>query len=456
MNPNYGKNFDFDLGIGSTRSRSLNEQKNKASYSSSPSPFTSAQPKPTWQPNKPSWTQKSVPTTQAGLVGLSSGSSSMAGDILGKTWGSSSSSGSGSSTGIGIVNKNPNLFEDLVSSALGQGKNNSNVPLKSVTPVSAASNKSLFSMGSMADSLSKATINSVTNGGNIGSSQNYGGYSAGFNGSNFNSNNNNNYKSPNLDGPSVMSMGSSGIGIRGSSGMNSKKDPFGSLVDFGSKQSINLKCAGKTSKESTFRDDVFGDFQNSSKSNTTTFSSSSSTTNAANFMGSNSGSGMNMDGFGIPSSQTPVQSSSGDPFDMFLSSSTTSTAGGTTANDGLGGGQQPSQVDDWGLDSGFGEGNDVGGSTTELEGLPPPPAGVTASMAMYKGMDNYKQGQYADAIKWLSWAVVILEKGGDNATNAEVLSSRASCYKEVGEYKKAVADCTKVLTFFFPLNVLAS
>ncbi|GAB4843647.1 hypothetical protein Ancab_013612 [Ancistrocladus abbreviatus] len=27
----------------------------------------------------------------------------------------------------------------------------------------------------------------------------------------------------------------------------------------------------------------------------------------------------------------------------------------------------------------------------------------------------------------------------------EVLSCRASCYKEVGEYKKAVADCTKVL-----------
>ncbi|CAK9138943.1 unnamed protein product [Ilex paraguariensis] len=27
----------------------------------------------------------------------------------------------------------------------------------------------------------------------------------------------------------------------------------------------------------------------------------------------------------------------------------------------------------------------------------------------------------------------------------EVLSCRASCYKEVGEYKKAVADCTKIL-----------
>ncbi|KAI7996763.1 hypothetical protein LOK49_LG10G02769 [Camellia lanceoleosa] len=59
-------------------------------------------------------------------------------------------------------------------------------------------------------------------------------------------------------------------------------------------------------------------------------------------------------------------------------------------------------------------------------------------------MDNYKQEKYADAIKWLSWALILLEKTGDGATSMEVLSSRASCYKEAGEYKKAVADCTKL------------
>ncbi|KAF5774589.1 putative tetratricopeptide-like helical domain superfamily [Helianthus annuus] len=89
-------------------------------------------------------------------------------------------------------------------------------------------------------------------------------------------------------------------------------------------------------------------------------------------------------------------------------------------------------------------GGDVGG-TTELEGLPPPPAGVTSSLTKNKGMDNYKAGQYPDAIKWLSWAVILLEKAGDNAGTMEVLSSRASCYKEVGEYKKAVAGYSKVL-----------
>ncbi|KAF5951872.1 hypothetical protein HYC85_009816 [Camellia sinensis] len=68
-----------------------------------------------------------------------------------------------------------------------------------------------------------------------------------------------------------------------------------------------------------------------------------------------------------------------------------------------------------------------------------------ACAAKNKGMDNYKQGKYVDAIKWLSWAVILLEKTCDGAASMEVLSSRASCYKEVGEYKKAVVDCTKVL-----------
>lgn len=90
-------------------------------------------------------------------------------------------------------------------------------------------------------------------------------------------------------------------------------------------------------------------------------------------------------------------------------------------------------------------GGDSGGTTTELDGLPPPPSGLTASAAKAKGMDNYKGGQYADAIKWLSWAVVLIEKTGKDADIVEVLSSRASSYKEVGEYKKAIADCSKVL-----------
>ncbi|KAL1079040.1 hypothetical protein V6Z11_D10G195800 [Gossypium hirsutum] len=322
MSSNYGKgssgslkSFDFDLGLGSGRPKSLNDQKNKTSSSfSSYSSATSAPSKPAWQPNKPSWTHQPAPN-QASQAAIS-GPTSMVGDIFGKSW----SSSGGNSSGIGIVNKNPNLFGDLVSSALGQGKNNSNsnVPLKNANPTPNSSSKNPYSMGNLADSLPKSS-------GNWGTSSGYNNNSNGIGGSSNINVNINNSKNQNLGGASMKSM-----------------------------------------------------------------------------------------------------------------------AGGAA---GGGGGQQFSEVDDWGLDSEFGGaggGND-GGSTTELEGLPPPPAGVTASSAKSKGIDNQKQGQYADAIKWLSWAVVLLEKTNDKSGTMEVLSCRASCYKEVGEYKKAVADCSKVL-----------
>ncbi|KAL7249292.1 hypothetical protein ACSBR1_011443 [Camellia fascicularis] len=50
-----------------------------------------------------------------------------------------------------------------------------------------------------------------------------------------------------------------------------------------------------------------------------------------------------------------------------------------TEPEGLGS-QQFAGADDWGMDLEFGGGNETGG-TTELEGLPPPPAGVSASAA---------------------------------------------------------------------------
>ncbi|XP_039048698.1 stress protein DDR48-like isoform X2 [Hibiscus syriacus] len=414
MNSNYGKgssgslkSFDFDLGLGSGRPKSLNDQKNKTTSSySSYSSTTSAQSKSGWQPNKPSWTHHPAPN-QATLPGLS-GSSSMVGDIFGKNWGSSGSK----SSGVGIVNKNPNLFGDLVSSALGQGKSNSNsnVPLKNSNPTSNSSSKSTYSMGNLTDSLPKST-------GNWGTSSGY----------------NNN----------------SGIGVK--SGIGSK-DPFGFLVDFSTKPSCSLNSGSNKGNKTKVADDAFGDFQNDSKPSTTAFPSSGFSSSNNDFMGSNVASGLNMDDFGMPAknvgsqNQPSIQSSGSDPLDMFFSSSSASTGGSARASGG-GGEQQFSGVGDWGLDSefgGVGGGND-GSSTTELEGLPPPPAGVSASSAKSNGINNQKQGQYADAIKWLSWAVILLEKTNDKAATMEVLSCRASCYKEVGDYKKAVADCSKVL-----------
>lgn len=450
MNSNYGKgssgslnNFNFDFGIGSNRPKSLNDQKNQTSSYSSFSSSTTTQSKPAWQPNKPSWTHQPAPS-QPNRPALN-GSTSMVGDIFGKSWNSSNSG-----SGIGIAEKNPNLFGDLVTSALGQGnKGNSNVPLKNAAPTS---NYSAYSMGNLADSLPK-TSNPVKSGGSGGSNDNFGSFSGGYNKNSSNVNGAGNgdasvssNKSPNLGGPSMKSVaGGSGVG----GGMGGNRDPFGSLVDFGSKQqSGNLNSANKSGKTNA-GDDAFGDFQNAAKPSTTTFPSGGFGVNNSGFMGSNTSSNSNVDDFGMPNKdftsqkQAPFQNSSGDPLDMFFSSS----SGGTATASGGAGGQQFSEVDDWGLDSDFGggAGDDSGGATTELEGLPPAPSGVTASMAKNKGVDNKNQGQYADAIKWLSWAVVLFEKTGDKASTTEVLSCRASCYKEVGEYKKAVADCTKVL-----------
>ncbi|KAL5163437.1 Sperm-associated antigen 1A [Glycine soja] len=391
MNSNF--NFDFDLGIGSNRPKSLNDQKNpKPTPYSSYSTTTTASYSSS-QPNKqPAWTHQPSPTQTTALPG---GPPSMVGDIFGKSWGTPQPSSA--SKNIGIVNKNPNLFGDLVSSALGQGSK-TNVPLKNApTP---APNKSTFSMGNMADSLPKT-------GSTPQSSSTWASSSGGFNVSA-------NKTTPNLGGPSLRNMGT-GIGTN-----SNNKDPFSSLSGIGSKQSATLNSAPKGPKVD-LGDDGFGDFQNASKPSSTAFPFTASPGIDINFTGSGD---------------------SGDPMDMFFTATSSSASGGgaAAASDGFG------TQDDWGLDSEFGGGgHDVGGTTTELEGLPPPPSGVSGSTAKGKGMDNYKQGQFADAIKWLSWAVILLQKAGDSAATVEVLSCRASCYKEVGEYKKAVADCTKVL-----------
>ncbi|RDX63775.1 Sperm-associated antigen 1A, partial [Mucuna pruriens] len=414
MNSNYGQsnthkpssvslnnfNFDIDLGIGSNRPKSLNDQKNpKPSYSSTTTSFSSAQSKKPPQ----TWTHQPALTQTTALPG---GPPSMVGDIFGKSWGTTQPST------IGIVNKNPNLFGDLVSSAMGHGSKtgSTNVPLKNATSKASAPtpNKTSFSMGNMANSLPK-TGSTTQSSASWASS---GVFSVNAN------------KTPNLGGPSMRTMGTASATGRAISSNNT--DPFSSLSGIGSKQSATLNSAAKGPKVD-LGDDGFGDFQNASKPSSAAFPSTASPGIDINFAGS------------AASNQTPVQASGGgDPMDMFFSSSS-APAGGA-------GGQSSSEVDDWGLDSEFGGGgHDMGGGTTELEGLPPPPAGVSGSTAKGKGMDNYKQGQFADAIKWLSWAIILLEKAGDSAATTEVLSSRASCYKEVGEYKKAVADCTKVL-----------
>lgn len=494
MNSSYGKSnnksgsvnaFDFDLGLGSGRSRPMNDKRNQpSSHSSTTYAYSAAQQKPN---TASSWTHQPVLPAQ-------SGPTSMVGDIFGKSWNSPAPPSSSASV-VGVVNgKNPNLFSDLVNSAIGGNKSSSNVPLKNTAPVTS---QNTFSMGSVGNSLPKTSYsvggaagsNVSSSGGNVNYVGNYNtGSSLGGNNLNLGGSG---VRNPNIGGPSMKSMAGSGVG---GVGMGSSKDPFGSLVDFRSKSSAGMKSASKSSEKSGFGDDLFGGFQNAtsnssdafptsnndplgdsfgnfqnatSKTSGTSFSSGAFSANNSDLLGGSFGNFHNatsktggssfssgafstsnndpLGDFGFSGSvstsqsQPQKQSSGANSFDALFSS----TAGGGTGGAEGFTSQQFSEGDDWGINEEF-AGNDSGG-TTELEGLPPPPAGVSASSAKNKGMDNYKQGQFADAIKWLSWAVVLLEKAGDDDGTTDVLISRASCYKEVGEYKKAVADCTKVL-----------
>ncbi|GAB2266702.1 hypothetical protein Dimus_001697 [Dionaea muscipula] len=461
MNSNFGKSsFDFDLGIGSTRSRSLNDQKNKSesySYTSSSTfsysqpilpPTTSPPPPPHWKPNMPSWTHQQAPPSQtavaAGIRSELGGPTSMVGDILGKSWNSMGSSGL-IGGGIGIVKKDPNLFGDLVSSALGQGKGNTDAPLKSTAAAAAsASAKGSFFMGGLADSIPKSSKSNSSNslGSSWANSEQFGSFvsAQGNNGGFSSSTSSRMNKSSSLGGPSMRSSGGGGL--------SSSKDPFSSLVDFGSKPlaGAKIKSPSKSGGSKGSEDFDFGDFQNAPISSTPNVSSSTfpSSINKPTSSSSSSAAAPKMDSVSTQS-QVPVQPVDADSLDMFFSPSSVSTGAGNAGTKGGPVSIPFSDGDDWGLEVEFGGGAPDVGGTTELEGLPPPPAGVSPSTAKNKGLDNQKQGQYADAIKWLSWAVVLLERAGDIPGTMDVLVSRALCYKEVGEYKKAVADCTKVL-----------
>ncbi|MCL7033958.1 hypothetical protein MKW94_028935 [Papaver nudicaule] len=402
-------NYDFDFGLGSgssnNKSQPLNGQQksSSSSYTYHSNLNSSAQPKPNpvYNPNKPAWTHQPLPSQT-----VQSNPSSMVGDIFGKSWGTSTTA---STTSIGIPEKNPNLFGDLLGSALGSQK--SNVPLKNAAPVQNNNNKSnVYSMGNLSGSLPKGTAKVGVNSG------------------------------INNGGVKTGSLG--GMAMKNGGGSGNNKDPFGSLLNFGGKKETPINVAAPKNVSGGNEDYSFGDFKSAGKS--TAVPPSQPKGSSGGVSGLNTG---NFGDFDFPTQSFPsqtkadatVQPKGVDPLDMLFSKSTSAAPGGSSSQ------KQPfSEVDGWG-DMGTDFGGDDGGTTTELEGLPPPPAGVSASTATNKGLDSLKQGQHADAIKWLSWAVVLLERAGNSSEIMEVLSSRASCYKEVGEYKKAVADCTKVL-----------
>ncbi|KAF8728625.1 hypothetical protein HU200_017891 [Digitaria exilis] len=420
--------YQFDFGINA--SRSSGSRPLRPGAAANPSSTRPAATGASWthQPasTKPSWTHQPSPAaaSAAAKVGPGSGPTSMVGDIFGRSWSSAAPS---SGLGIPQANNNPALFSDLLGSALGGGsgasRSQSNAPLRSAAAPqasrpaganpNASANSSTFSMGGMSSALPKTT----------GAPMGTGGYGVG--------------------GRPMKPAGMAATAT--AQPMGQKKDPFGSIDPFAAKPgSMN---AAKTS--SVKPDQGFGAFQGVSSSSNAGFGSFQSAD--AGFGSFQSSGATKPSSFTSPPPQAPAPTpvaaaanSSVDPLDN-LFASTTAAHTTAAASNGGGGGDMFGEMDGWvDVEAEF-AGGDSGGSTTELDGLPPPPSGLTVSAAKAKGMDSYKGGQYADAIKWLSWAVVLIEKSGKNADIVEVLSSRASSYKEVGEYKKAIADCSKVL-----------
>jgi hypothetical protein len=89
--------------------------------------------------------------------------------------------------------------------------------------------------------------------------------------------------------------------------------------------------------------------------------------------------------------------------------------------------------------------NQHGALITELKALGPTPRGITAIDASQKGNECYKQGLYPNAIMWLSWAEELIQKNQKyNKLLIEIIIRKISCFKEIGEYNKAIMECTKV------------
>ncbi|EAY89947.1 hypothetical protein OsI_11499 [Oryza sativa Indica Group] len=413
--------YQFDFGVNSSRSsasRPLRPGPGATSGGAAAGGVGVGGSAWTHQPAKTtSWTHQPSPASAA--AGAGSGPTSMVGDIFGRSWSSAAPS-----SGLGIPQaNNPGLFSDLLGSALGSSsRGQPNAPLRSSAPqtykpANANPNPSgsPFSMGGMASTLPKtATGSPMSSGG--------GGYGV---------------------GGRPMKPAGMASAAAAQPMMGQKKDPFGSIDPFAAKPG-SMNAAKKANPVKP--DQGFGAFQGVN---------SGGIAGLSGFQTADSGFGsFQSSGAVKPSSFTPLApapapapaaaaaNSGVDHLDSLFAST---TAAPTAVSNGGGGGDMFGEMDGWvDVEADFGSG-DSGGATTELEGLPPPPSGLTASAAKSKGMDNYKGGQYADAIKWLSWAVVLIEKSGKDADIVEVLSSRASSYKEVGEYKKAIADCSKVL-----------
>lgn len=477
--------FDFGLGFKPMSGSSLNAQKQKpappsssstpqsstggASWTHKPSSTPQSSSGTTSWTHKPSssspassWTSWSSTASQNSLGGSLNGPArSMVGDISGKSWGAMDNPKLGSSGLVGGLSRGaaPDLFGDLVKGPISR----SSVPLKEAS-------RSSFAMDSVGASLPKGVPlkdAKVSRAKDLETAQKEetGDFASAF---------------PSSADP--LRSASSGGDVWGAfegvssatnsasrkvneSGLNKGgEDPFGEFQGGSTFATAATPPVGEDPFAASVNAsvDLFGDFTKPSKGATDDVfdfaSNLGSAPDSNKFSQANSNNGTDPFASFLSGTKSSERSNLvSDPFESLLKTSPSPKISGPTKSEdplmdslwsstNVHSGVSPPNSDmlhDLGMENDFGEFQ--GGTTTELEGLPPPPAGVTTAIARDKGIESYKQGQFADAIKWLSWAERTVESSGEDSMLVEVLSCRASCLKEVGEYKKAVADCSKVI-----------
>lgn len=61
------------------------------------------------------------------------------------------------------------------------------------------------------------------------------------------------------------------------------------------------------------------------------------------------------------------------------------------------------------------------------------------------GNNQFKEGNYTEAINWYSRAIELASSGGPNEELATYYSNRAACYSQTHSHKEVVADCTEAI-----------
>ncbi|CAK9876188.1 unnamed protein product [Sphagnum jensenii] len=381
--------FDFELGPGLSKPRSsgsLRDQKKQPTSSSShASAGWSASPGPS-QPQS-----KGV-------------------DLTGRSWGQISTSKSAP----GITGRAPLSKEDAFGDLLGGALGRPSGPLNQQTSASSG----LHGVGKLKSSLPEhhtETARQTPAAHAASSGRSSFAYTSMFN----------NPTPVGKPSPEPFSMGS-----------QSKVDPFADL-SFSKPSSAPIGASGPKVDPLASSGDPFV-FASKMQTKTVPQSSRAASSRPAAF-GRDASGGVDQFSPVFGSGRSSVSRAHEDPLESMLSrSQAPSTAKASTP-----------VYDGWGDVFGGGGGGansntfEDEGVTTELEGLGPPPMGVTGIAAYQKGNSFYKEGQFPNAIKWLSWALELLQKeGGNKDTVSDVITCRVSCYKEIGEYKKALADCT--------------